>query len=550
LIRVSEAVRLAEVIQVLVRQGFVDLVRRAGLHESIPAKLLRKVHIMEAPRGEPETTGRRLRQALTELGPTFIKFGQVLSTRPDLVGTDVARELSQLQDRITPIPISEMAPVFKEELGEDPSVLFDEFDPEPIAAASLSQVYRARLKTGEQVAVKIQRPRIERTIEADLSLMHRIAEWVATHVTDMDWFDGPGIVEEFARSIRRELDFHVEARVIERFRANFHDVRDVFVPKTYRDYSGQRVLTMDWVDGVRVDALDQYESRNCLPARVAAISAEMICRQIFDFHLFHADPHPGNIFITENDRIAFLDYGMIGHIERTDAMTLADLLACLFRADAAGFMDSLLLLTEGEPQNRAGMEHQVADFIAFEGQAIVGGGRVGEGIEKMINLLRSNQLQLAPRFSLLLKALATVETVGHMLDADMDMVPVIQPHVDKLLLARYSPAHLLADARDIVSGLMRLTRKLPADVEQVLRMLRLGKLKIQLNHEGLSHLSKVTDVASNRIAIGVILGSLIIGSSHLITVGGGAYRLGLAGYIVAGLLGMSLVISIIRSKKY
>lgn len=550
MIRVSEAVRLAEVVQVLVRQGFVDLVRRSGLHESIPAKLLRKIHIMEAARGEPETTGRRLRQALTELGPTFIKFGQVLSTRPDLVGTDVAHELSELQDRIAPIPIVEMAAVFKDELGEEPSVLFAEFDTEPIAAASLSQVYRARLKTGEPVAVKIQRPRIERVIEADLSLMRRIAEWAAARLGDAAWFDAPGVVEEFARSIRRELDFHVEARVIERFRANFSDVRDVFVPKPYREFSGQRVLTMDWVDGVRVDALDQYENRNCVPARVAAISAEMICRQIFEFHLFHADPHPGNIFITRDDRIAFLDYGMIGHLERTDALALADLLACLFRADAAGFLDALLLLSEGEPLNRSSLEHQIADFIAFEGQAIIGGGRVGEGIEKMITLLRSNQLQLAPRFSLLLKALATVETVGHMLDPEMDIVPIIQPHVNRVMMERYSPAHVIADTRDTMASLARLTRKLPADIEQVLRMLRLGKLKMQLNHEGLSHLSKVTDVASNRIAIGVILGSLIIGSSHLITVGGGAYRLGLAGYIVAGLLGMSLVISIIRSKNY
>jgi len=167
-----------------------------------------------------------------------------------------------------------------------------------------------------------------------------------------------------------------------------------------------------------------------------------------------------------------------------------------------------------------------------------------------VNVLRAHQLQLAPRFSLLLKALATVESVGHMLNPEMDIVPVIQPHVDRLVATRYSPTHILADTRNTVSSLMRLTRKLPGDIEQVLRMVRLGRLRVQLNHEGLSHLSKVTDVASNRISVGVILGSLIIGSSHLITVGGSAYRLGLGGFIAAGVLGLYLVVSIIRSKKY
>jgi ubiquinone biosynthesis protein len=547
--RVGNVVRLAEVVQVLVRHGFADLVRRAGLHEGIPAKLLRGLRLIEAPSGEPETFGRRLRAALTELGPTFVKCGQILSTRPDLISPDLCAELERLQDRVTTLPFEKMSMVLEEDIQGTVEELFGSFDTEPVAAASLSQVYRATLKTGQVVGVKIQRPNIDKVIEADLRLMRGVAEWIVEHVEDLDWFNPLGIVDEFARSIRRELDFTVEAHSIERFRENFKESKEVFVPATYSDLSGRRVLTMDWVEGVRIDALDQYAERNCDPKTVASTGCHVLCRQVFEHRLFHADPHPGNVLIMRDNQIAFLDYGMVGHIEQPDVAAIADLLRAMFREDAAACVDAILALSLSEDfTDRTALEYEMAEFLAFEGYAIISSGQVGRGIERATDVLRRHHLELAPRFSLLLKALVTIESVGHVLDPNLDMVPIIRPYVERIVARRYSPWAILGDLYSDIAGLARLGRQLPADIQQLMRTFRRGQFKVQLHHEGLHKLSAVLDRASNRIAFGVITGSIIIGSSMLMTTDIGLHGLGLAGYLAAGLLGLSLVISIIRSR--
>jgi len=275
-----------------------------------------------------------------------------------------------------------------------------------------------------------------------------------------------------------------------------------------------------------------------------------VCEQVFEHHLFHADPHPGNIFIMRDNQVCFLDYGMVGHLERTDAAVLADLLLGVFREDTKSCVDALLMLSAGEPRDREALEHEAADFLAFEGRAIVAEGRVGDGIERMVEILRRNRLQLAPRFSLLLKALATIESVAHVLDPDMDIIPIIQGYVEQLVASRYMPHHLMMEAQAGLAELVKLGRQVPVELQQLLRMLRRGSLKIQLKHDGLDRLSNVTDRASNRVTFGIITGSLIIGSSLLITTSGGAHRLGIAGFIAAGVLGVSLLVSILRSKNY
>ncbi len=549
--RVGNAVRLAEVVQVLVRHGFADVVRRLGLHEGLPAKVLRGLRLIEAPSGEPETAGRRMRAALTELGPTAVKFGQILSTRPDIVGRTLAQDLEHLQDRVEAIPFEDMRPIIEEELGGVIDDLYAEFDRTPVAAASLSQVYRGASKSGAQVAVKVQRPGIMQVIESDLNLMHGIAEWVAEHVQEAEFLDPVGVVEEFRRSILRELDFTVEARVIERFRRHSEDIPELFVPQVYPDLSSTRVMTMDWIDGIRLDAIDQYAERNCDPRVVAKIGCDVFCRQVFDLHLFHADPHPGNILVMRNNQIAFLDYGMVGSLERTDVIVMADLLRAIFQENAEQCVQALLAFTTaGDLDNREALVHEVAEYIAFDAQAMVGGGEIGKAIERLSSILQRYRLQLAPRFSLMLKALATIESTAHVLDPDLDIVPLIKPQVERIVLERYAPGLLMQEARNNLGLLMRLGREIPTDVRNVLRMLRRGKFKVQVNHEGLSHFAGVTDRASNRITFGLITGSIIVGSSLLITTGEGARTLGMAGYIVAGVLGLGLVISILRSRNF
>ncbi len=547
--RVGNAVRLAEVVQVLVRYGFSDVVHRLGLHEGLPAKVLRGLRLIEAPSGEPETQGRRLRAALTELGPTAVKFGQILSTRPELVGGEMAKDLGLLQDRVRAIEFEKLKPVIENELGAPVADLFFEFNEEAVASASLSQVYRATTRTGKHVAVKVQRPGVRRIIESDLVLMRSIAEWIAERVPDVAWMNPVGTVDEFARSVKRELDFGIEARIIEQFRKNYEGDPQIFVPRVYTELSSERVLTMDWVEGVRVDDIAQYGRYRSNPHTVAVTGADTLCKQVFEHRFFHADPHPGNILLIGENRIAFLDYGMVGSLEETDTATIADVLRAIFRQDAESAVQAMLqFTTSGETDDYSALVHEVADYIAFDAQAIISTGEVGKAIERLTAIMRKYRLQLAPRVSLLMKALATVESTGRALDPEIDMVPIIQPYVERIVAHRFSPAQLAREARQNMALFVRMGRQVPGDVSHLMRMLRAGKLKIQLNHEGINHLAAAIDRASNRVTVGLITGAIIVGSSLLLTADIGARTLGLSGFIFAGLLGLSLVISILRSR--
>lgn len=549
--RIGNTVRLAQVAQVLVKHGFADLVRRSGLHELLPAKVLVSLRMADAATNEPATFGRRIRSALTELGPTFIKFGQIMSTRPDLLGQDICEELGHLQDQVKPLPFEKMAPVIEKSFGKPVHEIFAEFNEEPIAAASLSQVYRGRLSSGEDVAVKVQRPGAKETIESDLSLLDAIAEWVDEHMPDFKWMDMTGTVDEFSRSVRRELDFNIEAQIIERFRRNFQgDVR-LYVPEVYHDVSNGRVLTMGWVDGVRVDKLEEYDARNSDPKIVARIGCSILCEQVFEHRYFHADPHPGNIFIMRDNRIAFLDYGMVGHLEHTDVLAMADLLRAVVNEDANTCVRSLLLFTSsGEVEDYDSLVHQIADYITFEASTILSGGQVGKAIDQLMNLMRRNKMQLSPRFSLLLKALATIESTGHALDARMDMTPIVRPYAERIVLSRFKPENLFDDALTNGGVLIRMLREMPTDLQNLVRALRKGRVRVNITHEGLRDFAHVTDRASNRLSFAIIIGSLLIGSSWLIASDAVPQYVSLTGFAIAGVLGLGLAISILRSRNF
>lgn len=542
------AVRLAEIAQVFVRHGFADLLRRMGFHDGLPARVLRGLNLMEAPEGEPATFGKRLREAFTELGPAYVKFGQILSTRPDLLGPQLAADLSLLQDQVAPMPFAAMSKVFEESLGATAEDLFATFDTTPVASASLSQVYRATLSTGEEVAVKVQRPGADKAIEADIGVMRQLAEWTKDYLSELRWADPPGVVDEFSRSIRRELDFSIEARMIKRFGELFAEDSRIVVPVVFDEFCSSRVLTMSWVDGVRIDKVDEYEARNCEPRQVAINGCELLCRMVFEHHLFHADPHPGNVFITRDNRLAFLDLGMAGHLERTDVATVADLLLAMFHQDAHECATAALVLTSGgEPSNRDAFEHEIADFIAFEAQAILSGGQVAKGIERATQILHRYNLQLAPRFSLLLKALGTIEIVGRSLDPKLDFVPILEPHVRAMIIDRYGPAQMVRDARHNAAALWRLGRQIPTDLAEVLQQLRKGRVRVQLEHDKIEMLAAAMDRSSNRNALALIVAGLIVGSSIVAVTGSNLATFFLA---FAGLLGLGLIFSILWSRKY
>jgi len=549
--RVGNAVRLAEIVQVLVKHGFSDIVGRLGLTEGLPAKALRALNLVEQAEAHPNTLGKRFRAVLMELGPTAVKFGQVLSTRPDLIGPGLAEELGILQDRVAAIDFDRIAPILAESLGGPVDECFAEFDRRPMAAASLSQVYRAKLPDGTPVVVKVQRPGIRAVIESDLSLMETIAEWVRDNVSDFDWMDPVGTVREFARSVRRELDFTTEASMIERFRAHHEDIDEVFIPLVYPEFSSELVLTMDFVDGVRIDDLDAYAVRNCDPERVAATALDILCKQIFEFRLFHADPHPGNIKLMQDDTIAFIDYGMVGHLERSDVEAMAELLGAMISHSTERAVRALMAFTPNEDvEPPEALVNDIGDFVAFEAPLLVQGGEFSAAVHFVTETLRQNQLQIKPRFSLLLKALATIEVTAHRIDPDLELIPVLRPYIEHIAVDRFSPPNLFEGAQYDLPALARMAREAPGDAFGLLRKLRRGRFHLTVTAEGLQHLSSALDRASNRVAFAVIMGGLIIGSSILMSAELAPRGIGLVGFSIAGVLGLGLAISILRSRNY
>lgn len=552
--RVGNTVRLAEVVQILIKHGFAEAVQLTGLHRGLPAKLLQGLRITKAQEGPPETRGRRLNAAFTELGPTYVKLGQVLSTRPDLLGKEIRRDLGQLQDNVAVLPFEKMRPVIEGSLGKPLDKLFKEFPETPIASASLSQVYKAKMLNGMTIAVKVRRPGITQVINADINLMMAVAEWIDEHVEDLDWLDTVGLVKEFRRTILRELDFTIEARTIQRFHENFREDLDIEIPRVYTELSSTEVLTMSFIDGVRLDDLDEYPARNSDPKKVAALGCHAVCKQIFEHNLFHADPHPGNILLTKDNRLAFIDYGLVGHLERADILIITDLLRAVFEENSKGVTDCMLLLTDtGDLENVSALQQEVADYLAFEAQAIIARGEIGRALEKILDVLSNHRLQLPPRFTLLIKALATIESTGHALDPALDTLPIIKPYIEAVVKHRFSPEELVNEGQDYLFTLLRMLKNVPVDLHVLLQMAKHGHLKIEFKHSGLERLTRVLDRASNRVAFSVVTGSLIVGSSLLLATGAGVTgtrSLGLAGFITAGVLGIGLLISILRSRNF
>jgi ubiquinone biosynthesis protein len=549
--RVGDTVRLAQVLQVLAKHGFADVVQKLGIHRSLPARVLRRIRLGEAPHGRPETTGARLREAFTELGPTFVKLGQVLSTRPDILSKELRDELAHLQDRVGPLPYDTMRAVVERSLGKPLDHLFREFPETPLASASLSQVYKAKLPSGQIVAVKVRRPNIRQVVDADISLMTTLAEWIEVHVEDLKWLDARELIREFSRTIHREMDFTIEARTIQRFHDNFKEDPTVEIPRVFPELSSPEVLTMSFIDGVRVDARSEYAARRSEPREVAQIGCHAVFKQIFDYNLFHADPHPGNILLTRDNRLGFIDFGMVGRLEATDIGIMSDLLRAVFIQDSRRVTDAMLLLTDAtDLEDVAALQREVADYLAFEAQSIISGGEVGKALEKIVDMLSRHGLRLPSRFSLLIKALSTIESTGHALDPALNVLPILRPYVENAIRRRFAPGEVLDEAQDYFFRMLRMMRELPVDAHVLMQMARHGKFNIKFTHQGLERLTAAVDRASDRVAYSVMAGSIVIGSSWLLASGvPGTRTLGLAGYVAAGALGLVLLVSILRSRK-
>jgi ubiquinone biosynthesis protein len=543
--------RLSEISQVAAKHGFgyfFDTHRPSGLRSRREQEL-----VADGDAGSPR--GLRLRQMLDELGPTFVKFGQLLSTRPDVVPPDIVFELKALQDDVTPFSFKGAAGVIEEELGLTVEQLFLEFEETPVAAASIGQVHRAVLPNGRRVAVKVQRPDAPRQIEADLELMYQAARLVRERVKALQFIDTVSLVDEFARTIRQELDYRMEARNAEQFHRDFAGHPHVRVPRVYWDYSRSRVLTLELLEGVHLRDLDLSAYTIDERKRLSYVIAEAWMHMIFRHGFFHGDPHPSNVMVLEeSDKIGLIDFGMVGNLTDEDMSKLTGL-----------FIDAVNERIEALPRRLAALgvrypREREDEFVAELRDVYYRyyGARLAEIdpiqlIREAFALIYRMHLQLPTRFVLLDRAIATLGSVGMELYPDFNVFDVAKPYARELMIERFTPQRIVRRSVQESRNYARMLKELPYQVHDTMEQVRDGQIEVGFRHEGLDDLFSHMDRVANRLVISIIAGTGVIGSSLIgIFADTGPHILGLhvfsiVGFSLATLLGLWLAWGVIRS---
>lgn len=550
--------RFRDIVRVFLKYGYEDLAHRLHLPSALGLPLVGHALV---PQGL--SAGERLRRACEELGPTFVKLGQLLSTRPELLPPGVAEELARLQDSASPLPFEELKKVIETELRGDAETFFSEIDEAPLGAASIAQAHRGKLKTGETVVVKVQRPGIRKIVTVDIDILRQVAALMEEHLPGAKAHRPTHIVEELVRKLEGELDFTREAANAERFAAQFAGDETIFVPEVYRETSTSRVLTLEYVDGLRASEAFAGGTadldREALAKRISAL----MMRQIFAHGFFHADPHPGNILILPGKRhagangakprpavVCFLDYGQMGYLDTHEREDFADLLWGVARRDAPHVARALSRLG-GDGAPRAGLEADAAEFMHRHFYRPLKELEFGRLVTHMLDIASRHDLALPSDFFVMLKALSVTEGLVRSLDPEVDVMSEAAPVVRRVRLARLRPQRVAHELADAGMQFGSLARDLPSEIRRLLHQIRSGEIKIFFRHDNLDPLIHSWDQVSNRIAFSVVLAALIIGSSLMVHADippriFGIPAIGLSGFLLAGLMGFWLLIAIVR----
>ncbi|MEZ4918041.1 MAG: AarF/ABC1/UbiB kinase family protein [Saprospiraceae bacterium] len=543
--------RYEKVIGVLLKYGFEDVVAHPPFNrlKGATSRLLSKRDgrsVLEFTRYE------RIRLVCQELGPTYIKFAQIMANRPDILPEELLEELEKFQDQAKPVPEKAIRDILHVAYGKPVEEVFDYFNPEAIASASMAQVHRARLKDGQEVVLKVQRPGISITIEEDIAILKSLARLLENNFPSVGAFQPIELVKMFEKSIRKELRFTLEMANLNKFSRYFSDNKDIYVPKAYPEYTTDKVLCMEYIDGLKITDLKNLEKIGLDGPKLALKGINLYFQQVFEHGFFHADPHPGNIFILPDTRVCFIDYGMMGTVIEADKELLADLLLTIHEQDVEGLKKALKSMSwDREKIDDKQLEYEIIEFFEEYSEITLENMEGTEVIATLNNLFFTYKIKVPSNLLLLLKALVIIEGVGLALDPKYNIIANIAPFVKRLLAKKFAPQKIMARLGQTGLALYKLSAKLPEDVGEIVSKLKKGKLHIEFEHKGMEPLLRKLETVSNRISFTLLLVALLVSSALLVIADVAPHYkdmpvLGVGGFVLSGLLALRLMYSILR----
>jgi ubiquinone biosynthesis protein len=551
-----ELPRLREISSVLVRHGLGDLVRRAGIATLLEqaGQVLQRGEATEIAQLEPH---QRARLAFEQLGPTFVKLGQVLSTREDLLPPTWTTELARLHSHVAPVPFDDLLPVVEQALGRSPFEVFGNLEREPYAAGSIAQVHRANLASGTPVILKIRRPGIEAKIDADLRILEHLAHLVEREIPEVRRYRPVQVVGQLRGSLERELDLAVEARNTERFARNFADDLDILVPRVYWEWTSSVMNVQEHIEGIRGDDLAAIDNAGLDRKALAARGADAVLKMILVDGFFHADPHPGNVMYLPGNRIALIDFGMVGRLSPLRRRQIVTLLEGLARHDEGMMLEVLLDWRRDDIVDEARLAADLGEFAFDYADVQLKDLKIGVLLRRVSAILREHSIVLPVDLALLFKALLSLEGLGRQYDPEFRLIERVKPFLDRAMLEHYQPVETARRAQETLSDFYGLVTSMPRDLARLIKDARHGRMRVDLDLKRLDSFGLRLHSAINRATIGVMTASLVVGSSIVMTVAEGPTLFGvplltffgLFGYLIAFVNSLWIIFSIWRSSR-
>lgn len=507
--------RIREIIQILVKYGFEDIVSNTTLRNFVSEK--RRIHWIRRGEDKPVfayTRWERIRMAAEELGPTFIKFAQVLSNRPDMLPEPLIKELEKLQNHVPPFDSEISKAIIEKETGRKIEELFDEFSPHPIASASIGQVHKAKLKNGVAVVIKVQRPDIKEVIDRDLAILKEAVRRADRYLKRQGILNAADIVRVFERSMHKELDYLNEARNIERFRHAYKYEKRLYVARAFKQYSTNRVLIIEYVNGCKISDVAQLKAWGLNPHKVVENGMHLYLSQIFESGFFHADPHPGNVLVRKDGVICLIDFGMVGQLMPKDKTAFAGMFISLARQDARGMASNMKKLAIKEQiTDIKALQYDLQELIEDYATLDVSESSIAEMTTAMQKVMMDHAIIAPPSVFLIFRAFAILEGIGKQMHPSFNTYDFIKPYGRKIIEEQYKPENIINEISHRVNQFTSLLNSLPYEFKDILEKIRRGKIHIEVEHQGYGYLLKKMDSITNRLILTMLVVALIIGSS-------------------------------------